>query len=104
MLECGKGLLAFLRAYYHHNSADRPGRKLFPLSGLTADETRPVRRGRGLLSPRLPQVRRARHEPTPRPPKHSKRDEPASNPVRYHGKAEAQPCTSQFPRPHEAVE
>ncbi|WP_218014927.1 alpha/beta fold hydrolase [Teichococcus rhizosphaerae] len=33
-----QGLHAFLRAYYHHKSADWPGNKPFPLSGWTAEE------------------------------------------------------------------
>ena len=32
------GVGAFLRAYYHHKSADWPGNKPFPLAGWTADE------------------------------------------------------------------
>ena len=32
------GVHAFLRAYYHHKSADWPGNKPFPLAGWTADE------------------------------------------------------------------
>lgn len=33
-----QGLQAFLRAYYHHKSADWPGNKPFPLAGWTAEE------------------------------------------------------------------
>ncbi|MGG5888005.1 alpha/beta fold hydrolase [Falsiroseomonas sp. HC035] len=33
-----QGLHAFLRAYYHHKSADWPGNQPFPLSGWTAGE------------------------------------------------------------------
>jgi pimeloyl-ACP methyl ester carboxylesterase len=33
-----QGLQAFLRAYYHHKSADWPGNRPFPLSGWTAAE------------------------------------------------------------------
>jgi len=32
------GVGAFLRAYYHHKSADWPGNEPFPLAGWTADE------------------------------------------------------------------
>ena len=32
------GVHAFLRAYYHHKSADWPGNRPFPLAGWTADE------------------------------------------------------------------
>ncbi|WP_219929801.1 alpha/beta hydrolase [Teichococcus aestuarii] len=33
-----QGLQAFLRAYYHHKSADWPGNRPFPLAGWTAEE------------------------------------------------------------------
>jgi pimeloyl-ACP methyl ester carboxylesterase len=38
MLHCPQGLHAFLRAYYHHKSADWPGNKPTPLKGWTASE------------------------------------------------------------------
>ncbi len=38
MLNAPQGLPAFLRAYYHHKSADWPGNQPFPLSGWTAEE------------------------------------------------------------------
>ena len=38
MLSCPQGLHAFLRAYYHHKSADWPGNKPFPLRSWTAEE------------------------------------------------------------------
>ena len=37
MLRCGEGVHAFLRAYYHHKSADWPGNKPFQLDGWTAE-------------------------------------------------------------------
>lgn len=38
MLHCQQGVHAFLRAYYHHKSADWPGNKPFRLQGWTAEE------------------------------------------------------------------
>lgn len=38
MLHCPQGVHAFLRAYYHHKSADWEGNRPFPLSGWTARE------------------------------------------------------------------
>jgi pimeloyl-ACP methyl ester carboxylesterase len=38
MRRCPQGVHAFLRAYYHHKSADWPGNKPFPLQALTAAE------------------------------------------------------------------
>ena len=38
MLHCPQGLHAFLRAYYHHKSADWKQNTPFPLKALTADE------------------------------------------------------------------
>ena len=38
MLHATQGLPAFLRAYYHHKSADWPGNLPFPLTGWTAGE------------------------------------------------------------------
>lgn len=38
MIGAPQGLHAFLRAYYHHKSADWPGNRPFSLSGWTADE------------------------------------------------------------------
>lgn len=38
MVHCKQGVHDFLRAYYHHKSADWPGNKPFRLSGWTADE------------------------------------------------------------------
>jgi pimeloyl-ACP methyl ester carboxylesterase len=38
MLRCPQGLDAFLRAYYHHKSADWVGNRPFPLQGWTASE------------------------------------------------------------------
>jgi len=38
MRHCAQGLHAFLRAYYHHKSADWPGNVPFALSGWTAPE------------------------------------------------------------------
>ena len=38
MLHCPQGLHAFLRAYYHHKSADWKQNRPFPLKSLTADE------------------------------------------------------------------
>ncbi|MDR3529390.1 MAG: alpha/beta hydrolase [Rhodopila sp.] len=38
MSRCRQGVHAFLRAYYHHKSADWPGNRPFPLSGWTAAE------------------------------------------------------------------
>jgi pimeloyl-ACP methyl ester carboxylesterase len=38
MIGAPQGLHAFLRAYYHHKSADWPGNRPFPLTGWTADE------------------------------------------------------------------
>jgi pimeloyl-ACP methyl ester carboxylesterase len=38
MQNCPQGVHAFLRAYYHHKSADWPDNKPFPLSAWTADE------------------------------------------------------------------
>jgi pimeloyl-ACP methyl ester carboxylesterase len=38
MTGCAEGLHAFLRAYYHHKSADWPGNAPFELSGWTASE------------------------------------------------------------------
>ena len=35
---CAQGLHAFLRAYYHHKSADWPGNKPYPLKAWTAEE------------------------------------------------------------------
>jgi len=38
MVDCAQGLHAFLRAYYHHKSADWPGNRPVRLAGWTADE------------------------------------------------------------------
>ena len=38
MTRCPQGVHAFLRAYYHHKSADWPGNRPFPLAGWTAAE------------------------------------------------------------------
>ncbi|MEM7021809.1 MAG: alpha/beta fold hydrolase, partial [Pseudomonadota bacterium] len=38
MQHCPQGIQAFLRAYFHHKSADWPHNKPFPLTGWTADE------------------------------------------------------------------
>ena len=38
MRDCPQGVHAFLRAYYHHKSADWPDNKPFPLKAWTADE------------------------------------------------------------------
>lgn len=38
MRRCPQGVHAFLRAYYHHKSADWPGNRPFPLAGWTAPE------------------------------------------------------------------
>jgi len=38
MRNCLQGVHAFLRAYYHHKSADWPGNQPFPLSAWSADE------------------------------------------------------------------
>jgi pimeloyl-ACP methyl ester carboxylesterase len=38
MWRCRQGVHAFLRAYYHHKSADWPQNRPFPLSGWTAQE------------------------------------------------------------------
>jgi pimeloyl-ACP methyl ester carboxylesterase len=38
MMRCEQGVHAFLRAYYHHKSADWPGNKPHRLAGWTADE------------------------------------------------------------------
>lgn len=38
MRDCAQGVHAFLRAYYHHKSADWPGNKPFPLASWTAEE------------------------------------------------------------------
>ena len=38
MRRCPQGVLAFLRAYYHHKSADWPGNKPFRLEAWTASE------------------------------------------------------------------
>jgi pimeloyl-ACP methyl ester carboxylesterase len=38
MTQCREGVHAFLRAYYHHKSADWPGNRPFRLSGWTAGE------------------------------------------------------------------
>src|SRR5665213_595400 len=38
MWHCPQGVHAFLRAYYHHKSADWPSNKPFPLAGWTAEE------------------------------------------------------------------
>ena len=38
MVDCAQGLDAFLRAYYHHKSADWAGNQPFPLAGWTAAE------------------------------------------------------------------
>jgi pimeloyl-ACP methyl ester carboxylesterase len=38
MVDCEQGLHAFLRAYYHHKSADWPGNRPFKLAGWQADE------------------------------------------------------------------
>ncbi len=38
MMHCRQGLHAFLRAYYHHKSADWPGNTPVPLAGWSADE------------------------------------------------------------------
>lgn len=37
MTQCSQGLHAFLRAYYHHKSADWPGNKPYRLAGWTAE-------------------------------------------------------------------
>lgn len=37
MLQAPQGLAAFLRAYYHHKSADWPGNRPYPLAGWTAE-------------------------------------------------------------------
>lgn len=37
MDDCPQGLAAFLRAYFHHKSADWPDNRPFPLAGWTAD-------------------------------------------------------------------
>ena len=37
MTDCPQGLQAFLRAYYHHKSADWPGNRPFRLDGWTAE-------------------------------------------------------------------
>ena len=38
MLRCPQGVHDFLRAYYHHKSADWPGNEPFPLASWTAEE------------------------------------------------------------------
>jgi len=38
MRRCPQGVRAFLRAYYHHKSADWPGNTPFPLKAFTAEE------------------------------------------------------------------
>jgi len=38
MRRCAQGVHAFLRAYYHHKSADWPGNRPFPLKEWTASE------------------------------------------------------------------
>ena len=38
MWRCRQGVHAFLRAYYHHKSADWPDNRPFPLAGWTAEE------------------------------------------------------------------
>jgi len=38
MRRCPQGVHAFLRAYYHHKSADWPGNRPFPLTGWIASE------------------------------------------------------------------
>jgi pimeloyl-ACP methyl ester carboxylesterase len=38
ILHCPQGVHAFLRAYYHHKSADWPGNRPAPLAGWTAEE------------------------------------------------------------------
>ncbi len=38
MWHCRQGVHDFLRAYYHHKSADWPGNKPYPLQGWTAEE------------------------------------------------------------------
>ncbi len=38
MLHCAQGVHDFLRAYYHHKSADWPGNEPYPLAAWTADE------------------------------------------------------------------
>jgi pimeloyl-ACP methyl ester carboxylesterase len=38
MRHCPQGVHDFLRAYYHHKSADWPGNRPFPLASWTADE------------------------------------------------------------------
>jgi pimeloyl-ACP methyl ester carboxylesterase len=38
MRRCPQGVHAFLRAYYHHKSADWPGNRPFPLAGWSAAE------------------------------------------------------------------
>ena len=38
MWHCPQGVHAFLRAYYHHKSADWTGNKPLPLAGWTAEE------------------------------------------------------------------
>jgi pimeloyl-ACP methyl ester carboxylesterase len=38
MMHCEQSVHAFLRAYYHHKSADWPGNKPHPLAGWTAEE------------------------------------------------------------------
>ena len=82
---------------------DADGREeSYSLSGLTADETRAVPSGRGLLSRQTPSGPAGEARTHTETTEATARDEPAT--VRSHGKAEAQPCTSQFPRALEAVE
>ncbi len=38
MVNCPQGIKDFLRAYYHHKSADWPGNRPFPLADWTAEE------------------------------------------------------------------
>lgn len=38
LMRCRQGVRGFLRAYYHHKSADWPGNRPFPLTGWTATE------------------------------------------------------------------
>ena len=38
MTQCKQGMHAFLRAYFHHKSADWPGNRPFPLAAWRADE------------------------------------------------------------------
>jgi len=38
MTQCPQGIHAFLRAYFHHKSADWPGNRPFPLAAWRADE------------------------------------------------------------------